>query len=131
MKADPAQLIFFEELTTDRFFEEAEARGVPLEQLQDEDIYDRLFYACLVDIRAKTAREVAEAIGIDVTEEQAESIARNSLVPEVVLDPAPLTPEERKIAAELYYLAVKAAAARHNMPCDDKEARAAAKKMVG
>jgi len=130
MKADPAELIFFREMNTDLFFEEAKKQGVPVEQLDDTNVHNRLFHSCLVQVRARTAKAVAEELEISITEDQAISIARNSLVPDVSAEPAPLTPQEREIAGELYYHAILAATSRHGMQVKEKMARAGAKRMI-
>jgi hypothetical protein len=51
-------------------------------------------------------------------------------VPNVLPDPAPLTPDEQAIAAELYYEAIRAAAARQGSPVTEKAARTNARKMM-
>jgi len=130
MSADPAELMFYREMTADTFFEEAEKLGVAIEELQDEETYDQVFYSCLVNIRTETARAVAKGLNIPITDDQANAIARNSLVPEVSSEPVPLTPEEREIADTLYYHAIKAAAARHGETIEDAVARLEAKKMT-
>ena len=130
MNVDPAELMFYKDMTTDRFFEEAERLGFSLEDLQDEDTHDHVFYSCLVNIRTETASAVAASLDIPLTEEQACAIARNSLVPEVSVEPARLQPQEREIARELYYHAIKAAAARHGESIADSTARIEAKRMV-
>jgi len=130
MSADPAELMFYREMTADTFFEEAEKLGVSVEELQDEETYDQVFYSCLVNIRVETAKAVAKSLNIAITDDQANAIARNSLVPEVSTEPVPLTPEEREIADTLYYHAIKAAAARHGESIEDSVARIEAKKMT-
>lgn len=130
MSADPAELIFFQEMTTDKFFDEAEDLGYELDQLQDEDAHNHVFYTCLVKLRAATAKTVAADLGIEISDEQATAIGKNSLVPEVALDPAPLSPEERQIAEVLYYNAIKAAVVRHGSTINDRSARAEARRMV-
>ncbi len=130
MSADPSQLIFYKDMTTDRFFEEAERLGVALDELRDEETHNRVFQSCLVRVRTETAKAVAAELDLAVTDEQAAAIARNSLVPEIVPAPARLKPEERKIAAELYFHAIKAAAARHGETIKDRTARAEARRMV-
>ena len=130
MSADPAELIFFQEMTTDKFFDEAEDLGYELDQLQEEETHNRVFYTCLVKLRAATAKTVAANLGIEITDEQATAIGKNSLVPVVALDPAPLSPEERRIAEVLYYNAIKAAVARHGSTIKDRTARVEARRMV-
>ncbi|NQU25781.1 MAG: hypothetical protein HQ567_31215 [Candidatus Nealsonbacteria bacterium] len=130
MSADPAELIFFQEMTTDKFFDEAEGLGYELDQLQDEDTHNHVFYTCLLKLRTATAKKVAEDLGIEITDEQAAAIGKNSLVPDVALDPAPLSPEERKIAELLYYSAIKAAIARHGSTIKERSARSEARRMV-
>ena len=56
--------------------------------------------------------------------------SRNSLVPNVLSEPAPLTPEERVIAEQLYFHAIRAAAACQGEAISDRSARAVAKKMI-
>ena len=130
MSADPAELIFFQEMTTDKFFDEAKDLGYDLDQLQDEETHNHIFYTCLVKLRAVTAKTVAAGLGIEITDEQATAIGKNSLVPEVSLDPAPLGQEEREIAEVLYYNAIKAASVRHGSTIKDRSARAEARRMV-
>jgi hypothetical protein len=130
MTGDPAELIFFRSLTNDRFFAEARRLGLSDEQLRDGETYDRVFRSCLIALRSEIVQAVAEGLGIPVSEEQARTIGLHSLVPQVIAEPAPLSPEERRIALELYYHAVKAAAARHATPVSERAARAAARRMV-
>jgi len=130
MSADPAELIFFHEMTPEKFFQEAERLGVPLEGLQDHEVRNRVFHSCLVAHRAETTKAVAASLNLSITEDQATAIARNSLVPEVLPEPAPLTPEERTLAAELYFHAIRAAAIRHGTAITEKAARAGARKMI-
>ena len=89
-----------------------------------------MVHSRLVKIRAGTARAVAAKFGIAITQEQARSIAKNSLTPEVMAEPAPLGREERAIAKELYFHAVKAAVARQGSSIKDRAARAEANRMV-
>ncbi len=130
MSADPAELIFFQEMSTDKFFDEAKKLGYELDQLQDEEIHNHIFYTCLVNLRTVTAKTVAVGLGIEITDEQATAIGKNSLVPEVSLDPVPLSPVEREIAKVLYYNAIKAATARHGTTIKDRAARMEARRMV-
>jgi hypothetical protein len=127
---DPAELIFFREMTADKFFQEAERLEIPLPNLRDQETYSRVFRCCLTKVRTDTAKALAASLNIPVTDEQAEAIARNSLVPEVFPEPAPLAAEERAIAAELYFHAIKAAGTRYGSVITDKAARGIAKKMV-
>lgn len=130
MRADPAELILFGEMSPDLFFEEAEAQGIPPERLKDEETHNRVFHRCLIKIRKATAKAVASELGIPITDDQAHAIARNSLTPEVMDQPAPLAAEERAIAKVLYFHAVKAAVARQGISIKDRAARAEAHRMV-
>ena len=130
MSADPAELIFFHEMTPEKFFQEAERLGVPLGDLQDHVVRNRVFHSCLIAHRAETTKAVAAGLSLPITEDQATAIARNSLVPDVLPEPAPLTPEERTLAVELYFHAIHAAAARHGTAITEKAARAGARKMI-
>ena len=69
MNADPAELIFFQQMTTDRFFDEAKDLGYELDELQDEETYNHIFYTCLVKLRSATAKSVAGELGIEITDE--------------------------------------------------------------
>jgi hypothetical protein len=129
-RVDPAELIFFREMTTERFFREAERLQIPVSTLQDQDVYNRVFRCCLTNVRTETAQMLAAALNIPLSAEQAAAIARNSLVPEVFSEPAPLAAEERAIAEELYFHAIKAAGERHGSKISDNAARRNAKKMV-
>ncbi len=130
MSSDPAELVFFGELSSKAVFDEAERLGIAAENLQDEQTRQRVMYSRLVQIRTETAESVAVGLDIAITAEQAEAIARNSLVPEVCADPAPLSSEQRVIAEELYFHAIRAAVARHEGSITDKAARTGAKKMI-
>ena len=130
MSADPAELIFFREMTPEKFFQEAERLGIPLEGLQDHEVRNRVFHSCLIAHRAETTKAVAAALNLPITEDQATAIARNSLVPDVLPEPAPLTSEERTLAAELYFHAIAAAAARHGTAVTESAARAGAQRMI-
>ena len=130
MSSDPAELIFFGEVSSEAVFEEAQQLGIPAESLQDAQVRQRVLHSRLVKLRTETASKVAAGLGMPITEQQACSIAKNSLVPEVRAEPTPLTAEERAIAAELYFHAVKAAVARHQGSITDKKARAEAERMV-
>ena len=130
MSSDPAELIFFRELSSQAVFDEAKRLGVSQESLEDEQTRQRVLHSRLLRIRTETAKAVAAGVGIAITEEQARSIARNSLVPEVCAEPASLSVEERSIAEELYFHAIKAAVARHEGTITDKAARSGAKKMI-
>jgi plasmid stability protein len=130
MSADPAELIFFHEMTPEKFFDEVNQLGIPQENLLDQEVHDQVFRTCLVKIRTATAKAVAGKLHLPITEEQARAIACNSLVPEVLPEPAPLAPDQRAIALELYYHAVRAAVARHGGSVTERAARAKAKRMV-
>ena len=130
MLADPAELMFYQEMSTERFFDEADRLGISLDELRDERTHDWVFYCCLVALRAETAEAVANRLGMSITAEQAQNIARNSLVPEIATGPAPLSAEERRLAEELYFHAIKAASARHGETIADDVARAEALRMV-
>lgn len=130
MSADPAELVVLRHMTNERFFAEAERLGIGDEQLRDPDTYDHVFRCSLVRYRAETVAVVAESLGIPITEEQAQAIGRNSLVPTVIGEPAPLSGGERIIAAELYYHAIKAAAERLGQRLSERSARSAARRMV-
>ena len=130
MSADPAELIFFQQMTPEKFFQEAERLGIGQEQLRDPAVRDRVFHDSLIAHRAETAKAVAADLNIPITDAQAQAIARNSLVPEVLAEPAPLTPDERTIAAELYYRAILAAAARHGAAVTEESARNDAQRMI-
>jgi hypothetical protein len=130
MGADPAELIFFQQMTPERFFQEAERLGFQQDQLRDPAVRDRVFHDSLIAHRADTAKGVAADLNIPITDEQARAIARNSLVPEVLANPAPLTPAERTIAAELYYRAILAASARHGANVSEEAARLDAQRMI-
>jgi hypothetical protein len=127
---DPAELIFFRELTPERFFDEAQRQGVSAEKLRDIEVHNQVFSRCLVNIRAEIAKAVASALSIPISDEQAVAIGRNSLVPDVLPEPAPLDAAECALAEELYFHAIKAAVARYGNAMTDKVARANAKKMV-
>jgi hypothetical protein len=73
---------------------------------------------------------VAAALNLTVSESQAQAIALNSLVPEVFPEPAPLAPDERALAEELYFHALKAAVAREGRLLSERMARAAARRLV-
>ena len=130
MTADPAELIFFREMTPELFFDEAQRLGISTENLQDKQARDQVLHNCLTEIRTRTAREVAAELGISISEDQALLIARHSLVPEVRREPVRLGPEDRRIAEELYFHAIKAAMARHGTSITDGVARSDARKMV-
>ncbi len=130
MHSDPAELILFGEMSPKRFFEEAHELGIPQDHLKDEETYNRVFRDCLIKVRKATAQAVAADLGIPITEDQAYSIARNSLTPEVSAEPAPLATEDREIAKVLYFHAVKAAVARQGSSIPDRAARAEARRMV-
>jgi hypothetical protein len=130
MSADPAELIFFHELTPERFFDEVNRLGIPEQDLLDQEVHDRVFRSYLIKVRTQTAKAVAGKLNLPITESQAEAIAHNSLVPNVLPEPAPLTPQERDIAQQLYYHAIKAAVTRHGGTITEKEARSGAKKML-
>jgi len=130
MSADPADLIFYGRMTPERFFAEAERLGIAEEELHDQPTYDRVLAESLIAVRAETAQGVAADLGVPIGDGQARNIARNSLVPDVLPGPAPLTPEERAVATELYYRAVRAAAARNASRVAERAARAAAQRMV-
>jgi Flp pilus assembly CpaF family ATPase len=130
MKSKPEELLFFKNMTSQRFFDEAKALGVTAEELADEETHDVVFNACLINIRTETAKQVAEELDIPITDDQARAIAVNSLVPQVISQPAPLTHDQRKIAKELYFHAVKAAVSSNNGTISDRNARADASRMV-
>jgi len=130
VKSKPEELLFFRRMTPEKFFEEAEALGVSTEELSDRETYDFIFHSCLINVRTETAKEVAEELGIPISDDQARAIALNSLVPQVIAEPAPLTPEQRKIAKELYFHAVKAAVSSQKRTISDRSARADAVRMV-
>jgi hypothetical protein len=130
MSADPAELIFFQQMTPEKFFQEADRLGIGQDQLRDPGIRDRVFHDSLIAHRAETAKAVADNLHLPITDEQARSIARNSLVPEVLDKPAPLNADERRIAAELYYHAILAAAARHGVAVTEESARNDALRMI-
>jgi hypothetical protein len=130
MHTDPAQLILFGEMSSRRFFDEAQQQGIPLEQLKDEATHNRVLNDCLIKVRKATAQAVAFELGMAIRDDQAYSIARNSLTPEVMAGPAPLTPEDRKVAKILYFHAVKAAVARQGGTIADRAARSKARRMV-
>jgi hypothetical protein len=129
-RVDPAELIFFRGLTSERFFEEAKQLQIPLESLRDPTARDHVFRCCLTGLRTETVKAVAAGLDIAVSDQQAAAIAHNSLVPEVFPEPAPLTPEERLIAEELYVHAIKAATLRNGSTMTDKAIRSNAKQMV-
>lgn len=130
MVTEPAELILFGQKCRDAFFQEAEKLGIPLEDLKDEETRNRVFRSCLIRVRKATAKAVAAELGIPITDNQAHSIARNILTPQVMADPAPLAPEERAIAEELYFHAIKAAVARQGSSIKDRAARAEAHRRV-
>jgi hypothetical protein len=130
MPTDPAELILFGEMSPDLFFAEAKELGIPLEKLKDEETHNRVFHGCLIKLRKATAQAVASQLGIPITDDQAASIARNSLTPEVMDEPAPLATEERAIARQLYFHAIKAAVARQGISIKDRVARAEARRRV-
>jgi len=130
MKSKPEELLFFKKMTSQRFFDEAKALGISSEELADEETHAVVFNSCLINIRAETAKEVADELGIAITDDHARAIAVNSLVPQVISEPAPLTADQRKIAKELYFHAVKAAVSSNNGTISDRAARADAARMV-
>jgi hypothetical protein len=130
MRIDPAELILFGKMSPELFFEEAQTQGIPLEELKDEETHNRVLHGCLVKVRKAAAMAVAAELGMPITDEQACSIARNSLTPEVMAEPAPLGRQERAIAKVLYFHAVKAAVARQGIRINDRLARAEARRMV-
>ncbi len=130
MHADPAELILFGQMSPDRFFREAEELGIPAERLKDEATRDQVFRGCLIKVREAAAKAVAGELGIPITDDQAHAIAKNSLTPTVMEEPAPLASDERVIAKELYYHALKAAVARQGSAIKDRAARAEAQRMV-
>lgn len=130
MSADPAELIFFGDMSSQAVFDEAEQLGLSAESLDDGPTRQRVLHSRLLRIRTATAKSVAAGLGIEITDQQAGAIARNSLVPEVCADPAPLNPREREIAEELYYHAIKAAVARHHGTIAERAARSGARKMA-
>lgn len=131
MRTDPAGLILFGDVSPDLFFEEAEEQGVSIVTLQDdEETHNHVLHGCLIKARKATAKAVAAELGIPITDDQAHSIARNSLTPEVMAEPAPLAAEERAIAKVLYFHAVRAAVARQGSSIKDRTARAEAQRMV-
>lgn len=130
ISADPAELIFLHEMTPEKFFDEVNRLGIAEEDLLDQDVHDQVFSSCLTKIRAETAKAVATSLNLAITEEQAWAIARHSLVPELSPEPAPLTPDQRDLAQELYYHAIKAAVAHHGGSITERAARANAKKKV-
>lgn len=130
MPTDPAELILFGEMSPGRFFEEAKRLGIPPHHLRDQETHNRVLHDCLINVRKATAKAVAAELGIPITDEQAFSIARNSLTPQVMADPAPLAPEERAIAEELYFHAIKAAVGRQGESIKDRAARTQAHRMV-
>ena len=130
MHTDPAELILFGEMSPQRFFHEAEDLGIPRDALRDEETRNRVFRGCLIRVREETAKGIAADLGIPITDDQAHSIARNSLTPEVIAEPAPLASKDRKIAKVLYFHAVKAAVARQGSSIRDRAARAEAHRMV-
>jgi len=130
MSADPAELVVLRHMTNEQFFAEAERLGVDDEQLRDPDTYDEVFRSSLVRYRAETVAAVAGSLGIPVTPQQAEAIGRNTLVPLIIAEPAPLSEAERTIALELYYHAIKAAAERLGQRLSDRSARSAARRMM-
>jgi hypothetical protein len=130
VKSKPEELLFFERMTSEKFFAEAEALGVSTEELRDEETHNFVFCSSLINVRTETAKEVAEELDIPISDDQARAIAVNSLVPQVIAEPAPLTPDQRKIAGELYFHAVKAAVSRQKGTISDRSARADAVRMV-
>jgi hypothetical protein len=130
MSEDAAELIFFQEVTPDKFFQEAERLGIPKEELVNPGTKNRVFHSCLVNHRTLTAKAVAARLGLSISDEQALSIARNSLVPGVHSEPAPLSADERAIAEELYREAISTAAARQGASITEKDARVNARKMI-
>lgn len=130
MGADPAELIMFRDMTPERFFSEVDELGVSLEELRDQPTHERVFRAALVRFRADTVKEVAAELELPITDEQAQAIARNSLVPDVISEPAPLTTDQRALAQELYFHAIKAAMSRQGRTVNDRLARNDARKMV-
>jgi hypothetical protein len=130
MSADPAELIFFREITPERFFQEAERLGVGKADLLDHAKRDDIFHACLLSHRIQIVKNVAADLKLAIVDDQTRSIARNSLTPGVLPDPAPLTAAEREIAAELYYRAIRAAADRQGTAISEKSARTGARKMI-
>ena len=119
MPTDPAELILFGEMSPNLFFEEAQRLGIPLRHLDDEETHNRVLRGCLIKVRKATAKAVAAELGIPITDEQAHSIAKNSLTPEVIAEPAPLATDEREIAKQLYFHSVKAAVGRQGSGADD------------
>jgi hypothetical protein len=130
MSADPSELIFFREITPERFFRETERLGVGKVDLLDHAKRDGIFHACLLSHRIQIVKDVAADLKLAIADDQANSIARNSLTPGVLPDPAPLTAAEREIAAELYYRAIRAAADRQGTAISEKSARSGARKMI-
>jgi hypothetical protein len=130
MPTDPAELILFGNMSPNLFFEEAEELGIPPKKLKDEEAHNHVLHNCLIKVRKATAKAVASELGMPITDDQAHSIARNSLTPEVIAEPAPLARNERAIAKELYFHAVKAAVARQGSFIKDRAARVEAHRMV-
>jgi len=129
-RVDPADLIYYGRMTPERFFAEAQRLGVDEQSLRDPAVYDRVLVSCLISVRAETAQQLAAELNLPITAEQAENIARNSLVPDVLPGPAPLNPEERKLAVCLYSKAIMAAVTRQNCTITEEEALIGAEKMV-
>ena len=131
MRTDPAELILFGSVSAGLFFEEAEELGIPLKTLKgDGEIHNRVLHGCLIKARKATAKAVAAELNMAITDDQADSIAKNSLTPEVMAQPAPLAAEERAIAKVLYFHAVKAAVARQGISIKDRAARAEAQRIL-
>jgi hypothetical protein len=130
MPTDPAELILYGKMSPELFFEEAQRLGIPAGDLKDAGVHNRVLHGCLVKVRKDTAKALASDLGLPITEDQAYRIARNSLTPEVMEEPAPLGSEERAIARVLYFHAVKAAVARQGSHIKDRIARAEARRMV-
>jgi len=130
MSADPAELIFFRDITPEKFFQEAQHLGIAQEGLLDHAIRQQVFHACLIRHRTETVKAVAGGLNLPITDDQAQAIAHNSLVPGVLPDAAPLDAAEQSLAAELYYQAIRSAAACQGAGISEKQARAAARKMI-
>jgi hypothetical protein len=129
-KVDPADLIYYGRMTPERFFAEAQRLGVDEQSLRDPAVYDRVLTSCLISVRAETAQQLAAELNLPITPEQADNIARNSLVPDVLPGPAPLSPEERKLAVQLYAKAIMAAVSRQHCTITEEEAYIGAEKMI-
>jgi len=64
---------------------------------------DNVAELILIKGRARIAAIMAEDLGTPISENEAISIAKNSLSPQFIAEPVPLTPKEREIAEEIQF----------------------------